>query len=148
MTITDMSTLIARKYEVALWEGVEALRALPEKDRMKIIQFIADLMIKEIRAVLDGDKDVADAPFAALVDAIYQENTPRGCYFCDRDIDGNEEPFEYPQKTKLCLTCQMKVANLLQAFGITPRSLFPDMSERKIQTVKYTPFVKEEGVRH
>lgn len=68
---------------------------------------------------------------------MYGEAQPRGCYFCDRGIDGNAIPFNYPETTRICLTCQLKVANLFKAFGIEHRSLFPGIAERKLQNIIY-----------
>lgn len=51
--------------------------------------------------------------------------------------DGNAEPFDYPDKTRLCLTCMLKVANLLKAFGIDHQGPFPGIGARKIQNIIY-----------
>jgi len=40
-------------------------------------------------------------------------------------------------RARICLTCQLKVANLLKAFGIDRRSLFPGIGERKLQDIVY-----------
>jgi len=148
---TDLNSKIAEKFQKELGEGMALLSSLPSDKQSLIIRFLVNLMLQEVRDVLDGNKDIADAPFAAEIDSYYEELKPKGCYFCDHDIDGNSIPFEYPQKTQLCLSCQIKVANMLKSFNIDHELLFPGMGPRKHQPVRWKrveDIAKEEGVRH
>lgn len=115
----------------------EALANMPEDEIVYIVKYLADQFIGEIEQGLEGEIEYKDAPFFEVIDRMYEGAQPKGCYFCDRSIDGNAEPFDYPDKTRICLTCMDKVANLLVAFGIDHESLFPGMGERKIQEVIY-----------
>jgi len=118
----------------------EVLAGLPEDQVKDVTMFIAGQFIEEIGLGLEGELEYREAPFFEVVDKMYEESQPKGCYFCDRSIDGNEKPFDYPNSTKLCLTCMLKVANLMVAFGINPGSLFPGMGDRQIQAVLYDDF--------
>jgi len=119
-------------------EGAMGLHlGLTEDQAKQIAKLIADKFMEEIEQGLEGNIDYSDAPFFEAVDKMYEESQPKGCYFCDRSIDGNETPFDYPNETRLCLTCMLKVANLMKAFGIDPQSLFPGLGDRNIQKVIY-----------
>lgn len=113
----------------------DLLSGLTEEQVKDVTMFIAGQFIEEIEQGLEGEIDYPEAPFFEVVDRMYEEAQVKGCYFCDRSIDGNAEPFDYPGKTKICLSCMAKVANLIVAFGIDHRVLFPGMGERKIQEV-------------
>lgn len=119
-------------------EAKEILANLPDDQVGSIMKFIAGQFTKEIELGLEGEVDYEDAPFFGLIDRMYEDAQPKGCYFCDRSIDGNAVPFE--DKTKLCLTCKLKVANLLVAFGIDPNCIFSGMGKRKIQKVIFEKF--------
>jgi len=112
-------------------EAKQVLANLPDEQVGSIMKFIAGQFAKEIEQGLDGELDYKDAPFFELIDRMYDEAQPKGCYFCDRSIDGNAEPFDYPNKTKICMSCMAKVANLLVAFGIDPNCIFPGIGDRK-----------------
>jgi len=124
-------------------DAEEILLALSKQDRESLAIYFAIQHLNQIQQGLDGEIDYEEGPFFEQVDKMYAEAMapPSGCYFCDRTIDGNEVPFG--KETKVCLTCQEKAANLLQAFGIHPRSLFPMMSERKRQEVLFEPYKVE-----
>jgi hypothetical protein len=107
---------------------------LTEAQVRKIATHIAEKSLGEIERGLEGNIEYFDAPFFEAVDTMYEASQPKGCYFCDRSIDGNETPFDYPNETRLCLSCMLKVANPMKAFGIDPQSLFPELGNRKIQT--------------
>lgn len=116
------------------------LSGLIEDQVKDVAMFFSHQFIEEVKQGLEGEIDYKDAPFFEVIDRMYEDAQSRGCYFCDRSIDGNEEPFDYPEKTKLCLTCMLKVANLLKAFGIDHQGLFPGMGSRKHQDVIYDVF--------
>jgi len=137
---------IAPKY---IQKAMDLHLGLTEEQVRDFLRFIAEKFIKEIEQGLEGAIDYLDAPFFEAVDTMYEESQPKGCYFCDRSIDGNETPFDYPNETRLCLSCMLKVANLMKAFGIEPQSLFPELGNTKIQKVIYTqlpPIKRPEGV--
>ena len=110
---------------------------LPEDQAGDLVKYLAGLFIEEVEQGLEGEIEYNDAPFFEAIDRMYEEAQPKGCYFCDRSIDGNEVPFDCPDKSRLCLTCMEKVANLLVAFRIDHKSLFPGMGDRNIQKVIY-----------
>ena len=106
------------------------LLGLPKDHAEGVVKLLAGMFLDEIKKALDGDIELDEAPFFVEVDRLFTEakleaqEPTHGCYFCDKGIDGNAMPFNYPE-TPVCLGCMLKVANLLQAFGINPRSLFP-----------------------
>lgn len=120
-------------------EAKAILADMPEKDMQSIGKYLAERFLEEVKQGVSGEVARDDAPFFDLVDRIYEESaSKKGCYFCDDSIDGNETPFDFPSKTKLCLNCMLKVANLLKAFGIDHRVLFPGMGDRKAQAVIFS----------
>ena len=126
--------------------ALEILRDLPDKDIVTIMAALSEQFIIEIEEGLKGELDYEDAPFFEQADKLFAEYNapPSGCYFCDRTIDGNEKPFDFPGETQLCMSCMEKVANVMKAFGIDPRSLFPGIAERKHQKVLYEKFAARE----
>jgi hypothetical protein len=115
----------------------EVLAGLTSYQVRDVAMYFTNQFIEEVEKGLKGELDYEDAPFFEVIDRMYAEAQPTGCYFCDRSIDANETPFDYPEKTRICLSCQLKVANLLKAFGIDHRGLFPGMGARKIQAIIY-----------
>lgn len=132
-----MSEKVIRLTPKGIEKAKEILAGLPDEQVGNIVKYLTETFLEEIHLGLEGEVEYKDAPFYELVDRIYQEHEVKGCYFCDRSIDGNAVPFNYPDKTEICLTCQIKVANLLKAFKINPAVLFPGMGDRKIQAVIY-----------
>lgn len=129
-------------YLESLEKAPEILAELPKHEVELIVTYFADQFVEEIKQGLEGEIEYKDAPFFEVVDRLYEEVEVKGCYFCDRSIDGNAEPFDYPNTTKICLSCMDKVANFLVAFGIDHTSLFPGMGERKIQKVLFEKLKK------
>jgi len=138
--MTDNVIKLTPKY---IQEAQQALTGMNESQAKDVIMYLAEQFIKEIELGLEGEIEYEDAPFFEVVDKMYEDSEVRGCFFCDRTIDGNEIPFDYPNTTRLCLSCMLKIANVLVAFGIHPGSLFPGMGDRKIQPVIYDE-VKED----
>lgn len=118
-------------------DAQKVLAGMNEEQAKNVIMFLAEKFVKEIELGIEGEIDYDEAPFFEVVDKMYEDSEVKGCFFCDRTIDGNEVPFDYPNTTKLCLSCMLKIANVLVAFGIAPGSLFPGMKDRKIQPVIY-----------
>jgi len=100
----------------------------------------AENVNKEIGANFDEEGLV----FFDKVDALYQK-IKHDCYFCD-NIDPNKT--QYSENTELCADCQMRVANILQYYGINP-SLEQNMPfilrKRKTQKLKKTDILGEGG---
>jgi len=117
--------------------ALDVLRNIPDEDVRTILAVLSEQFIDEIRNGLEGEVEYNEAPFFAEVDKLYQDAIPKGCYFCDPEIDPNDAPFDFPENAKLCPSCQLKVANILKAFGIHPECLFPGIGERKKQEVIY-----------
>ena len=132
--MTDNVIKLTPKY---IQEAQQALTGMNESQAKDVIMYLAEQFIKEIELGLEGEIEYEDAPFFEVVDRMYEDSEVRGCFFCDRTIDGNEIPFDYPNTTRLCLSCMLKVANVLVAFGIAPGSLFPGMKDRAIQPIIY-----------
>jgi len=126
-------------------EAEEVLTSLPKRDRENLAMYFAKKFLDEIEAGLEGGVKLSEAPFFKEVDRMYDETLAEiaspvdGCYFCDRSIDGNAVPFN--ENVPVCMTCQEKVGNLLQAFGIHPQVLFPLAGVRKHQKVLYDHFL-------
>lgn|GEM_PF-2053749 len=118
-------------------EGRGVLAELNNEDSQDVLHYITNKFVHDVRKGLEGEIGYKDSPFFEVVDKIYEEYKVRGCYFCDHDIDGNAVPFDYPKTTKICLSCQLKIANLLVAFGINPKGIFPGIGERKLQKMHY-----------
>jgi len=116
----------------------EILSGLSDTEIDLVTKYISSKFVDDVTQGLDGEIEYKDSPFFEVIDKIYEDYKVKGCYFCDRGIDGNAVPFEYlVGETKLCMSCQLKVANLLRAFDITHDRFFPGVGERKIQKVLY-----------
>lgn len=113
------------------------LSTLSEEDVNNIMKYIGGKFVAEITQGVVGEIEYEGNPFFEVIDRIYESVKVRGCYFCDPDIDGNETQFNYPAETRLCMSCQLKVANLLKAFEIDHETLFPGMAKRDHQKVIY-----------
>jgi len=135
--VVQLTPKYIETYLESLEKAPEVLAKLPKHEVEFIVKYLTDQFIEEIKQGLEGEIEYKDAPFFEVVDRLYEDVEVKGCYFCDRSIDGNAEPFDYPNNTRLCLTCMEKAANLLVAFGIDHGSLFPGMGDRKIQKVIY-----------
>jgi hypothetical protein len=96
----------------------------PEKIQEAML-YVTSLVLSEVEEGLSG-RDATPAFLA--INKIYQEYQ-KGCYFCNGGIDGNET--EFNPDTQICLICQVKLANVLAAYGC------PGI-ERKIQTWRLT----------
>ena len=143
MTVTKLTPKYARQAE-------KILSGLTKQQIEDVAGFFTSQFLEDIKQGLEGEIEYKDSAVFEMVDKLYEEFSapPSGCYFCDRKIDGNEVPFDYPATTRLCLTCQFKVANLMKAFAIDPRCLFPHIKERKVQPVVYNQVkipIKAEG---
>lgn len=136
--ILDMNKNKKKKPGQEKRTAMEILSSMKPQEIKEISDHLTTKFLDSIKKGLEGDFDFADYPIFEAVDRLYESYEPRGCYFCDRSIDGNETPFDFPNKTKLCLSCMLKVANLLVSFGINHEALFPGMADRrKIQEVLY-----------
>jgi len=114
-------------------EAIEDFQQFPENKQNNMLCLISTALFMEIKAGISGEKEYEDAPFFKIVDQMYEGLKPKGCYFCDENIDGNAQEFNRDQK--VCLTCRLKIANLLQALGIPSGRVFP-YQERKVQKTK------------
>ena len=126
----------------------QTLSYLPDDKIREIAMYFATQFIEEISQGLEGEVEYKDAPFFEIVNEAYKKYAPQGggCYFCDKDIDGNEIPFD-PDTVHMCLSCQLKVANFMKAFNIDPGVLFPHIRNRKIQPVIFDPLHPDEMTR-
>jgi hypothetical protein len=141
--VVDIKSRISKTMEI---EAKEILANLsPDKIRA-ISEYITGKFTEDVRRGLIGELSYKDSPFFALIDGLYRDYDdpkaqPHGCYFCDSNIDGNATPFDFPN-TKLCLSCMVKVANILAAFNIDPHCIFPGMAARKVQPVLFKEEVR------
>jgi len=111
----------------SIQEATDLNLGLTEEQVKQIATFFAEKFMEEIEQGLEGDIDYPDAPFFEAVDMMYEEAQPKGCYFCDRSIDGNETPFDYPDETRLCLSCMLKVASLREPKDVSQYNLGCDI---------------------
>lgn len=79
-----------------------------------VIEALMTQLLDEVKSGLEGDIGYDKSPFFAAVDQEYEKARVKGCYFCDRTIDPMAVPYE-PGKTKVCLTCNMKIRNFLNS---------------------------------
>ena len=117
--------------------AMEILSSMDPQEIKEISDHLTTKFLDSIKKGLEGDFEFAGYPIFEAVDKLYESYEARGCYFCDKNIDGNETPFDYPDKTSLCLSCMLKVADLLVSFGINHEVLFPGMADRNNQQVLY-----------
>ena len=77
-------------------DAKKAVAGVNEVQVKNIAMFFAHQFIEEIKQGLEGTIDYENAPFFEKVDRMFEEAAapPSGCYFCDRSIDGNAEPFD------------------------------------------------------
>ena len=114
-------------------EGQDILFKLTDKEAKVITAYIVNLVLADVKRGLEGEEP---SPLFQAIDEEYRKAS-KGCYFHDNDIDGNETEFNLD--SHLCLFCMVKLANILQAFGISPGCLFPHMSERGVQKTRLHP---------
>lgn len=132
-----------RNLKVNEKEALQLLAVMDPEDVLKLISHIMAKVMNDIHLGLQGEIGYKDSPFFEAIDSIYQEHTVnKGCYMCDDSIDANAVPFNYPE-TPLCLTCQLKLANVMKSMGLNPQSFFPGIGPREIQPVLYKPLWKE-----
>lgn len=121
--LKEKETVIKDKW---YWEGVEAFNSVDESISDAIVIFAVRCILAEVEAGLMlgefADEKYIDleTPLFDEIDALYQESA-EGCYFCDENVDPNDE--EFNQFTQLCLTCQLKVANIVTACGKDPTQM-------------------------
>uniref|UniRef100_A0A6M3L3U2 Uncharacterized protein n=1 Tax=viral metagenome TaxID=1070528 RepID=A0A6M3L3U2_9ZZZZ len=93
-----------------------ALIDMPEEKAKDIIRYLALMFLEEIRVGIEGEEE---SPFFNLVDEIYDEVTPHGCFFCDTSIDVNAVDFD--ENTVVCMECRCKLQKmeiyLMKKFG-------------------------------
>ena len=97
-------------------DGIKAFNLVDEKLAEDISTFVMQCIFTECEIGLmlgefNDEKYIdVETPLFDEIDAMYQESE-KGCYFCDTDIDPNSE--EFGLNTQLCIMCQLKVANIL-----------------------------------
>jgi hypothetical protein len=134
--MTSDKDKVVRLHPRYIREASKLLDTMPEKDIMNIAKLFWSIFLTEVR---DGLERKELGPFFEMVDKLYEEagygpGYAPNCYFCDHVIDGNAEEFNLD--SHLCLSCTVKVANVLTAFGIDHRILFSGMAERAIQRTR------------
>ena len=92
---------IAPKY---IREAKKAFLDLPEKDAESVFNFIALILLNEVKKGIDGEEE---GDFFKLINEMYDEVTPHGCYFCDTSIDVNAVGFD--KDTVICMSCRTKL---------------------------------------
>jgi hypothetical protein len=117
-------------------KALQILSEMAPGDVLDIVSHIMARVMFDVNQGLDGEIGYKDSAFFEAIDTIYQEHKLKGCYMCDETIDANEMAFNYPF-TPVCMSCQLKVANILKSVGINPQSLFPGIGPRRIQPVLF-----------
>jgi|PlaIllAssembly_1097288.scaffolds.fasta_scaffold138710_2 hypothetical protein len=103
------------------------LTALDTGEHDKLLTLLIDTWLQSVREGVEGEPN----PIYDAVKKIMSLNKVEGCYFCDDSIDPNE--WEFNLDTKMCMFCQLKVANILAALGIDHTKLFPLAGPRTVQ---------------
>lgn len=102
---------------------MDLLNAMPKEEANAILQFALVYMVKEVEAglgLIDSDDDMELLAFEQI-DKVYQK-AAEGCYFCDKSVDPNETRMD--KDTKLCMMCQLKLRNFVEALGIPANKVF------------------------
>jgi hypothetical protein len=123
MKIIELSKVL-KENKPGVWfkNGQRILAKMNHHDADAITDFIRKYSLYELRISLGLEKvdqelleDDDNFKFADLVQDIYSEMAA-GCYFCDKQVDPNGEPFD--DNTYLCLDCYMKAKSLMKFHGI------------------------------
>ena len=122
---------IIKFYPKYVLRARELLRKSPKEDVDGVIKMVVQMLLQEIEDGLDNEFE-EERPFFEKVNELYMSYS-QGCYFCDKEISGDETEFNLD--VHLCLSCMSKVANILIAFGIDHQLLFPGMN-KKIQKTR------------
>ena len=77
---------------------------ISDEDGLAVVRAIGEAFLQEIKDGIDGK---TEGGFFAMVDAMYDEVTPHGCYFCDVTVDVNE--LDFNENTVICMSCRTKL---------------------------------------
>lgn len=97
--------------------GKEILGGMSEENQEKIIAFIFNLVLEDVKAGLSRAED-GEIFFQTINKEFEDKEFERGhkqCYF-SLEVDGNEVRFT--EDTNLCLICAVKMMNVLRAHGV------------------------------
>jgi len=121
----------------------EVWNDIPQEKQEAFLQYLINFVLDDVRKGVSGEDEI---PLFKVIDEIYDEYRPKGCYFCDNTIDGNE--LEFNPDRNICLECGLKVANLLVACGLSkerieeiirlfdPGLLTPNIGTRSVQKTR------------
>ena len=99
----------------------------------ELVDVFMAMVVKELRGGLGLDPSgPEESPVFDLIQDIYDEAAQgRECYFCSPDVDPNKDPFT--RKSKVCVTCQGRLSNMLRAFGLEPEKVFLFTTRPQVQ---------------
>jgi len=134
-------------FQTYIRKAQKLIEAMPEEDLENIMKAFWSIFITDIRDSLEKEEEAGlffESVREQFLDAGWFPERASGCYFCDHSINGNEN--EFNMDSHVCLDCAVKVANLLTAFQIDHRILFPGMADREVQkTTLVTEIWKGDG---
>ena len=85
-------------------EARKIIDEISDADAENIIKAVSVTLLHEIVEGLAGE---AESVFYKMVESLYDEVTPHGCYFCDTSIDVYAVDFN--KDTVICLSCRAKL---------------------------------------
>jgi len=120
MTVFDITKILREriKQNVGLptrEDAAKVITKLSDSDAKTLLAYVASQLFSEIIDGLEGGNP-ADLDFFRIVDEEYEKRKVKGCYLCDRSIDGNEQHFN--EKTHVCLTCMAKIKSLITFYQV------------------------------
>ena len=117
-------------------QGIKLVNSLPEETVEELMEFALKCVYGQVRlglGLIDIEEDI-ETPVFDAIDDMYEE-AAGGCYFCSRMVDPNAD--EYGDGSRLCPTCQMKVANIVEALGIPAGKVFKGIPPRTVQKSRF-----------
>lgn len=122
--VINFHELWAEKNRPTVHKGYEIIKdQLSEEDASNIMDYMMFTILYEIRTELginelteEQEKVYEERGLGKLyqqINAVYKE-AAGSCYFCDKDVDPNEE---FPESPRLCMICGKKMHKFLIYMG-------------------------------
>lgn len=122
---------------IRIRQAERILEELGDSKKLILFEYFWNAFLADVRDNLEKEEENIENTFYIRVKAMFEDAgwsniVLTGCYFCDGLIDANEQEFNLTD-CNLCLTCRIKIANLLQFVNVDPEILFPGIPKRSIQ---------------